>query len=390
MVCKRGGPSGDFLDHWVDALLANLIPIGLMNFMIYDFYFTLAMTVVVAMAFWSNNWETKTHNSRKLPFLGGLEFIWVGVFCLIATAIWGKALWDIELLTIELRHWAYIIVISTLSLSIVKNVYRGKERVIEILTPLASFSGIALFLILHHEAGQTNWFVHYFGLMIIGLMGVKHTGDQMSQLWLAEEPKKYDLYFVIPAFVLAGMYLLKDQAPDLAKAVTPFLFAITLFCIWRLCFQSVRTFTLLIERYQNPEATKATNPAKRIMVDMSATLLHHGHIRLLKQAKELGHVVVGLTSDADLKSVKNLHSELNFEERREILLALNTVDEVVETPWLLTNAVLEQHNIDFLVHGDDNQNQIAAEKLILFPRTDGVSSEQLRKRAADNIQTQIQ
>ena len=44
-----------------------------------------------------------------------------------------------------------------------------------------------------------------------------------------------------------------------------------------------------------------TTPTKRprIMVDMSATLIHHGHIRLLKKAAELGDVVVALTSDAE-------------------------------------------------------------------------------------------
>lgn len=35
----------------------------------------------------------------------------------------------------------------------------------------------------------------------------------------------------------------------------------------------------------------------RVMVDMSATLLHHGHIRLLKKAHEIGQVVVALTTD---------------------------------------------------------------------------------------------
>ena len=38
---------------------------------------------------------------------------------------------------------------------------------------------------------------------------------------------------------------------------------------------------------------------KRILVDMSATLIHHGHIRLLKQASELGEVVVGLLYNMD-------------------------------------------------------------------------------------------
>ena len=39
---------------------------------------------------------------------------------------------------------------------------------------------------------------------------------------------------------------------------------------------------------------------KRIMVDMSATLIHHGHIRLIKKAAEMGEVVIGLTTDEDI------------------------------------------------------------------------------------------
>ena len=67
-----------------------------------------------------------------------------------------------------------------------------------------------------------------------------------------------------------------------------------------------------------------TTPTKRprIMVDMSATLIHHGHIRLLRKAAELGDVVVALTSDAEVKSKKGYTPELNFAERKEILEAI--------------------------------------------------------------------
>lgn len=33
----------------------------------------------------------------------------------------------------------------------------------------------------------------------------------------------------------------------------------------------------------------------RVLVDMSLTLSHHGYVRLLKKAAELGHVTVALT-----------------------------------------------------------------------------------------------
>ena len=49
---------------------------------------------------------------------------------------------------------------------------------------------------------------------------------------------------------------------------------------------------------------------KRIMVDMSATLIHHGHIRLIKKAAEMGEVVIGLTTDEDILLKKGYISAL--------------------------------------------------------------------------------
>ncbi|MFW5720772.1 MAG: adenylyltransferase/cytidyltransferase family protein [Bacteroidota bacterium] len=122
------------------------------------------------------------------------------------------------------------------------------------------------------------------------------------------------------------------------------------------------------------------NKPKRIMVDMSATLLHHGHVRLLKKAKKIGHVVVALTSDNELKTTKGYKPELNFEQRKEILESLKYVDEVVQSNWLITEDFLDKHRIDFLVHGSDNTNKIKSERLIIFPRTKGISSNILRGR----------
>ncbi|MDA9909894.1 adenylyltransferase/cytidyltransferase family protein [Gammaproteobacteria bacterium] len=122
---------------------------------------------------------------------------------------------------------------------------------------------------------------------------------------------------------------------------------------------------------------------KRIMVDMSATLIHHGHIRLLKAAKELGDVIVALTTDDEIKNKKGYIPELNFSQRKEILEAIRYVDEVVPSEWLLTELFLQKHSIDWLVHGDDNSNYIAKEKLIIFPRTEGISSNFIRKKAKD-------
>ena len=116
------------------------------------------------------------------------------------------------------------------------------------------------------------------------------------------------------------------------------------------------------------------------MVDMSATLLHHGHIRLLKKASELGQVVVALTTDEEIKAKKGYEPELNYSQRKEILEAIRYVDEVVPSKWMLTDAFLEEQCIDLLVHGDDNSNEISRNKLVIFPRTKGISSELIRAK----------
>ena len=61
------------------------------------------------------------------------------------------------------------------------------------------------------------------------------------------------------------------------------------------------------------------------------------------------------------------------------------MDEVVPSGWLIDDAFLVEHNIDLLVHGDDNSNIIPQEKLAIFPRTEGVSSSELRRRVLDSL-----
>jgi cytidyltransferase-like protein len=74
---------------------------------------------------------------------------------------------------------------------------------------------------------------------------------------------------------------------------------------------------------------------KRVMVDMSATLIHHGHVRLLKKASKYGKVIVGLTADEEIFTKKGYQPELDFEYRKEILESIKYVSEVVAVPWLL-------------------------------------------------------
>ena len=118
---------------------------------------------------------------------------------------------------------------------------------------------------------------------------------------------------------------------------------------------------------------------KRILVDMSLTTVHHGHVRILKKASELGDVIVALVSDEEIFKCKGFYPILCFENRKEIALAFKYVEEVIESGWLIDEKFLNDNSIDLLVHGDDNQNPIPSARLVIFERTKEISSTKMRK-----------
>tara|TARA_B100000780_G_C21051687_1_gene422367 strand:- start:43 stop:429 length:387 start_codon:yes stop_codon:yes gene_type:complete len=125
---------------------------------------------------------------------------------------------------------------------------------------------------------------------------------------------------------------------------------------------------------------------RRLLLDMSLTVLHHGHTRLLKKASEMGYVILGLPSDEDIHKHKGFIPKLTFENRQEIARSIKWVDEVMECPWPVDKIFLDDHNIDYLVRGDLDHYNIHSEKpnvvplsrIKLFSRTLGISSTILR------------
>ena len=124
---------------------------------------------------------------------------------------------------------------------------------------------------------------------------------------------------------------------------------------------------------------------KKVLVDMSMTLIHHGHIRLLEKASRLGKVILALTTDEEIKKFKGYDPELSYENRKEIANSIIYISEVIPSPWLIDQEFFEKTNADYLVHGSDNTNNIDKEKLIIFERTEGISSTILRKRVINTV-----
>ena len=120
---------------------------------------------------------------------------------------------------------------------------------------------------------------------------------------------------------------------------------------------------------------------KRIMVDMSATLIHHGHVRLLKKASKYGKVIVALVTDKEIKKFKGYKPELNYSQRKEIMQSIRYVSKVVPSKFILNDKFLNKFKINLLIHGQDNKNQINKKFILIIKRTKNISSAILRKRA---------
>ena len=89
-----------------------------------------------------------------------------------------------------------------------------------------------------------------------------------------------------------------------------------------------------------------------VYVPMVADHIHHGHINIIKVAKEYGHVIVGLMTDKAAASYKRLPL-LNFKQRLEIIKNINGVDEVIPQDEFDYVPYIKKYKPKYFVHGSD-------------------------------------
>ena len=97
---------------------------------------------------------------------------------------------------------------------------------------------------------------------------------------------------------------------------------------------------------------------KTIFTNGCFDVLHRGHFELLKYCKSLGHVVVGLNSDASVKRLKGDERPIfSQEDRLFMLLSCQYVDKVYvfdeNTPYNLIKKI----NPDIIVKGGDYKKE---------------------------------
>ena len=139
---------------------------------------------------------------------------------------------------------------------------------------------------------------------------------------------------------------------------------------------------------------------KRILTYGTFDLLHYGHIRLLKRAKELGdYLIVALSTD-EFNAGKDKTAYHNYETRKLMLEAIRYVDLVIpENSWEQKKDDVINYHVDVVVMGSDWAGSDKFDylkqycELVYLDRTEGISTtqikESLRLQAAVNGVDQI-
>ena len=124
---------------------------------------------------------------------------------------------------------------------------------------------------------------------------------------------------------------------------------------------------------------------KRILTYGTFDLLHYGHIRLLKRAKELGdYLIVALSTD-EFNEIKGKKAYHNYETRKKMLEALRYVDLVVpEENWEQKINDVKKYFVDVVVMGSDWKDNEKFEELreycdiVYLDRTEGISTSKIK------------
>lgn len=130
-------------------------------------------------------------------------------------------------------------------------------------------------------------------------------------------------------------------------------------------------------------------------------VLHPGHIELLKQARGLGsRLIVGINSDDSVRKIKGAGRPLfSQDERREVLLSLEAVDEVRIFDELTPERLIKEIAPDILVKGGDwkEGEVIGADfvrerggKVVSLPLVGGYSTTALIERMNGRKETAVE
>lgn len=91
---------------------------------------------------------------------------------------------------------------------------------------------------------------------------------------------------------------------------------------------------------------------KTVYLALSSDIIHQGILNILEEARKLGDVIVGATSDEVIAQYKRVPL-LDYDTRARLYASLDGVTRVVRQETLSYKDNLEELRPDYVVHGDD-------------------------------------
>lgn len=134
---------------------------------------------------------------------------------------------------------------------------------------------------------------------------------------------------------------------------------------------------------------------KKVITYGTYDVLHYGHINILRRAKELGdYLIVGVTSDSFDKERGKLNVRNNVLERVEAVRATGYADKIIIEDYVGQKIDdIQKYDVDIFCLGSDWEGKMDYLneycKVVYLPRTEGISSTQIRSESTVDIKVGI-
>ncbi len=122
---------------------------------------------------------------------------------------------------------------------------------------------------------------------------------------------------------------------------------------------------------------------KRVLTYGTYDLMHYGHIRLLKRAKQQGDYLIVAVSTDEFNAIKGKKAYHDYETRKKMLEAIRYVDLVIpENDWDQKLKDVKEYRADVFCMGDDWVGEFDHLKeycdVVYLPRTEGISTSKIK------------